>query len=172
MSTQESAETSDTLDLESLSKDERDELANGCAEIVRAVHEDRAINDVLDIDPEFIQQAEQMAYSLYMNDRLEEAEELILGVGSLDVNRYFPHMLLGDISMQQYEFEDAHAEFEEALEIQPDSAQTKIKLAEVKVRLGMHDEARELLNEVGPDADVSEKFQEWAETLRGLVGEE
>ena len=138
-------------------KTESVELGDEFADIVRAVQAREPIKDAVGIDDATIDATLRQAYTFYENDRFERAAILAEGVRSLDVTRFYPHFLLGDIYMRRGEVTAAIDEFEEALEIRPESRHATLKLAEAKTRQGWDDEARELLQALlsFDDLDIS-----------------
>jgi predicted Zn-dependent protease len=150
--------------------DERSEadkqtLREGAAEIIRAVHEEEPLAEILGYDEAFIASVEQNAYKLRQQERFEEAEQLIRGAVALDVTRPYPHLLLGDILVEQDQLEEGEAELAAALELRPDSVHARMMLAEVKMQREEYEAAGDLLEDVIEQEETDEEVRERAEVL-------
>lgn len=135
------------------------EMDQQIAEIVRAVHDGDPVREVAGIDASTIDATIQQAYTFYENDRYEKAAIMAEGARALDVTRFYPHLLLGDIYMRRGDVATAEEAFERALEIRSEAPQAMLKLAETKIRLSCAEEAREILSELlaGDDLDIAHR---------------
>ena len=144
---------------------ERQTLQEGAAAIIRAVHQEEPLGEILGYDEAFIASVEKNAYKLRRQERFEEAEQLIRGAVALDVTRPYPHLLLGDILVEQGELEEGEAELSAALELRPDSVHARMMLAEVKMKREAYEVAAGLLEDVIDADQTSQEVRERAEVL-------
>ena len=147
------------------SEAEQQTLREGAAAIIRAVHEEEPLGEILGYDEAFIASVEQNAYTLREQERFEEAEQLIRGAVALDVTRPYPHLLLGDILVEQGDLEEGEAELAAALELRPDSVHARMMLAEVKMKREAYEAAADLLEDVIDHGEVEEAVRERAGVL-------
>jgi len=132
--------------------------------LLRAVEEGEPLKDVLEVDGVLVDAAIQRAWSFYEKDRFDEAAALAEGASALDVTRFHPHLLLGDICMRRGELARAAERFERALEIRPGARQARLKLTEIELRRGDATDAGERLEQL-LDEEVDDPVRERAEVL-------
>ena len=114
-------------------------------EFAKRVAEGERTAELFGIDDGFIYAALQKAYQFYSDRRYDKAAALLRGVTALDCKQAYGHLLLGDVLLQQAEFEEAAVSLERARDHEADNPQTLAKLGEAYVRLDRREEAVEAL---------------------------
>lgn len=93
-----------------------------------------------------------------------------MAMGGTDTVRMYQQLSLGNHYLDEMEYEQAIAAFEEAIEIAPKNPDPYIALAEVYMEMGDYDKAIDVLME-GLDATESSKIEDYiAEVMKDLRG--
>jgi Flp pilus assembly protein TadD len=123
----------------------QEELAKTMGEFARRVVNGERTADLFGIGDNFINDVLNRAYRFYTSKSFDRAEVLLRGAIALDETRAYPHLLLGDIMLQQSQFAEALAVLERAAELEPKDGEILAKLGEARLRVGRIDEAVESL---------------------------
>lgn len=115
------------------------------AGLIQVLKGEAQFRDVLDLDEVFLQSVEQRAHSLYASGRYHTAETLLAGLVSLDPDRPYPNMLLGDIALRTGRIDRAKYFLATAHEHDPDEPAITLKLGEALLREGLLEDALEVL---------------------------
>lgn len=137
---------------------------------VRAFMNGQPMAEIFEIPELYLEMVEEQAYQMYAVGQYETAETLLKGVRGLDPQRYYPHILLGDIYLRQNRLEDAEVALHKAYELKPDDACIVLKNAELHVRQGRQVEGKKMLEQVVAMADETNAHYRRAQVLLGALG--
>ena len=106
----------------------------------------------------------KLAATLMMAGRLNEAITALKEEVRMSPSSSVAHFTLGQVYLQQKEYEQAGASYKAAIQIEPDLARAYYGLARVHSRLGNRAEVSQI---VTPDAGVSPRASTQMRTTRG-----
>lgn len=121
------------------------ELEERFGQFARLILRGERVAEVVGVGDHFINDVLIRAYQLYCLGDLARAETLVQGAIALDETQAYPHLLLGDIFLQNKDYERAAEEFERARSLDPKNGEVLAKLGEARLRLGISAEAKQAL---------------------------
>lgn len=116
--------------------------------VIRRIQRGEAVAPALGIGEAALQSFEQQAFAVYSQGQFERARALCLGILALNRRRASVHLMMGDMAMREYRFDEALGYLEEAVELEPADYRAQRRLGEVLLKLGRVDEAVEWLSRV------------------------
>jgi predicted Zn-dependent protease len=108
--------------------------------LIKALKGEIELKEALEVDDLFVESVEQKAYALYADGRYYTAETLLKGLTSLDSQRPYPFVLLGDIALRTDRADEAAEHLQHACEIDGSDPVASLKLGEALLRGGRSDE--------------------------------
>lgn len=140
-------------------------------EFARRVLDGEKTADLFGVDDHFISEVIDKAYKFYSSKSYEQAEVLLRGATALDETQAYPHLLLGEVLLQQSKFVGAVEELERARDIDGDSAETLAKLGEAQMRAGQRQTGRANLKAAMAELDEqSPHYKRAAALLEAAIG--
>lgn len=102
----------------------------------------------LGFDEGHLYQIELTAHRLYKERRYDKAKIVLEGLLSLDAERAYAHLLLGDVFLREHDYDAALDCLLAAERLDPESITTRAKIAETYLKKGEEARARELFEQV------------------------
>ncbi|MBA2663825.1 MAG: tetratricopeptide repeat protein [Bradymonadaceae bacterium] len=134
----------ETTPHEPLSEDE----AAAAAEIGRRFAGGEPLGEILGVVAEYLDEVEHRAYEFYSQGHDEQAATLARGVMALDPQRYFPHLLMGDLALRANQDAQALGHMESAHALSADDPCIMAKLGEAYLRCGRVADGQQMLERV------------------------
>lgn len=118
------------------------------ARVVETIVDGQGLAELFGVDSESIDALEAQAYSFYQHERFEQAVVAAHGIIALDKERPISYLILGDVALAEYRFQEAVEHLTKAFELAPDEVEFQARLGEALLKSGQVDKARPHLEAV------------------------
>ena len=98
---------------------------------------------------------EMVAHNFYTQKRYSKAITILEGLFSLDRQRHYPLLLMGEVQMAKNNLDEALNYLQEALEVEPTDATTLLKLGELHIKAERPEEGKKVLTQLVEMKDLS-----------------
>ncbi len=98
--------------------------------------------EILGVDEEILEALEGQAYLLYLRRHYDKADVLARGVLALDEERPLAHLIVGDVALAEFRFQEGARHLERTHELAPELQEVRGRLGECLMKAGRPGEAR------------------------------
>lgn len=116
--------------------------------LVQAIVDGQGLAEVFGVEGVSIDALEAQAYRFYQNRRYEQAVIAAQGVLALDKGRPISNLILGDVALSEYRFQEAVDYLTRAHELSPEEVEVEARLGEALLKSGQVEAARPHLESV------------------------
>lgn len=110
------------------------EQAEALGAMGRRYVEGESFASIFGVNEKYLEMAEERAYQLYQAGRYEDARAVCMGIISLDSDRYYPYLVIGDVELKQLGLQQAREYLHLAHERAPEAIPVLAKYGEVLMR--------------------------------------